>query len=176
MLSVREIQQSDIALITHYWLGAEPAFLTAMGVDISKMPLEEEWREMLSEQIRQPYDKKKSYCIIWQVDGRPAGHCNVNKIKFREEAFMHLHFWQTELHQKGMGTELVKMSLPYFFNNLQLKKLYSEPYALNPAPNRTLEKSGFSFVRQYITTPGWINFEQSVNRWEFSYEYLKQKK
>jgi hypothetical protein len=39
---------------------------------------------------------------------------------------------------------------------------------LNPAPNRTLERVGFSFVRQYIGVPGSINFEQEVSLWEMS--------
>ena len=73
-----------------------------------------------------------------------------------------------------MGTQLVKMTLPYFFKNLQLKKLYCEAYALNLAPNKTLEKIGFTFIKKYTTTPGFLNFEQEVNKWELSYEQFKK--
>ncbi len=173
LLSVREIQQSDIEPITQYWMSAAPAFLTGMGVDLSKMPSKEEWITMLSEQLAQSYPEKKSYCIIWQIDNKPIGHCNVNKIKFGEEAYMHLHMWNSDGRKKGMGTELVKMCLPYFFGNLKLKKIFSEPYALNPAPNKALEKAGFAFVKEYITIPGFLNFEQPVKLWEFTYEQYK---
>jgi RimJ/RimL family protein N-acetyltransferase len=173
MLSVREIQKSDIDFIVQYWLSADKAFLEGIGVDLNKMPAEEEWRKMLAEQLSQPFKEKKSYCIIWLVDDTPAGHSNVNKIIFGKQAFMHLHLWNTGLRQKGSGAALVKMTLPYFFENLELKKLYCEPYALNPAPNRTLKKVGFRFVKEYITTPGFLNFEQPVNRWELSYEAFK---
>ncbi|HMK25669.1 MAG TPA: GNAT family protein [Chitinophagaceae bacterium] len=176
LLSVREIQKCDIEPITQYWLTADPAFLTGMGVDLNKMPSREEWVTMLSEQLAQPYPEKKSYCMIWLADNKAIGHCNVNKIKFGEEAYMHLHVWNTEFRKKGMGTELVKISLPYFFENLELKKIFSEPYALNPAPNRTLEKAGFTFVKEYITTPGFLNFEQAVNLWELTYEQYKVQK
>jgi RimJ/RimL family protein N-acetyltransferase len=176
ILSVREIQKTDIEPITQYWLNADPAFLTGMGVDLAKMPSKEEWIKMLSAQLMQTYTEKKSYCTIWLVDKEPIGHCNVNKIKFGEEAYMHLHLWNTEFRKKGMGTELVKMSLPYFFENLELKKIYCEPYALNPAPNRTLEKAGFSFIKEYITIPGFLNFEQPVKCWQLTFEQYQNQK
>ncbi len=169
-LSVREIQESDIDLIAQYWLGSDKVFLEGMGVDTTKLPSRQEWRQMLSEQLSQPYDQKKSYCIIWLVNNIPVGHSNVNKIIFGKEAYMHLHIWNSAVRQKGLGVQLIRKSLPYFFKNLQLAKLYCEPYALNPAPNKTLKKAGFTLVKEYITTPGWINFEQPVKLWELDYK------
>ena len=93
LLSVREIQQSDIEPLSDYWFKSSPGFLTAMGVDFSKMPRRGEWEEMLNEQLRQSYEEKKSYCIIWLLDDEPIGHSNVNRILFGEEAYMHLHIW-----------------------------------------------------------------------------------
>lgn len=138
------------------------------------MPAREEWIKMLTEQLSQSPEEKKSYCIIWQLDNKPIGHSNVNKIKFGEEAYMHLHLWKNEARKKGIGTALVKMTLPWFFDNLKLKKIYSEPYALNPAPNKTLESAGFSFVKEFITIPGWLNFEQPVKLWELSYDNYRK--
>ncbi|MDO8366382.1 MAG: GNAT family protein [Saprospiraceae bacterium] len=169
-LSVRELRESDIAFIIEYWFGAEPEFLEGMGVDLNKMPGKLEWEQMLQEQLSLPIPDKKSYCIIWELDDQPAGHSNINKIQFGIEAYMHLHLWRSDIRQKGMGATLVKMSLPYFFKNYELKNLYSEPYSLNPAPNKTLERVGFQWVKQHVTTPGWLNFEQPVNLWEMSRE------
>ncbi|WP_347157941.1 GNAT family N-acetyltransferase [Pontibacter chitinilyticus] len=167
-LSVREIQNSDIALVADYWLQADTAYLEAMGVEVSKMPARPEWETMLTEQIRAPLAEKKSYCLIWLLEDQPVGHSNVNKIIFGEEAYMHLHLWHADVRKLGYGAAFINLSLPYFFRNLQLQTLYCEPYALNPAPNKTLEKAGFSFVKSYTTTPGWINFEQPVNLWKLS--------
>jgi RimJ/RimL family protein N-acetyltransferase len=173
-LAVREVQERDIAFLVHYWLDSDRSFLEGMGVDLAKLPERYELTEMLSEQLNQSYPEKKSYCIIWQVDGQPVGHSNINKIIFGQEAYMHLHLWEAGIRQRGYGTELVRMTLPYFFENFNLKKLYCEPYALNPAPNKTLTKIGFTFLKEYTTIPGSLNFEQPVKRWELGHETFQK--
>ncbi len=174
-LSVRELQAEDIPLIADYWLNSEPAFLIDMGVDLAKVPTRDDMTAMLTNQLSLPVPERMSYALIWLVNNEPVGHCNVNNIRFGESAYMHLHLWQPAVRQKGAGTELVKRSLPYFFEKLQLQTLYCEPYALNPAPNKTLPKVGFEFVKRHITVPGSINFEQEVNLWKLTraaYEQL----
>ncbi|MEO7983595.1 MAG: GNAT family protein [Bacteroidota bacterium] len=174
ILSVREIQQPDIELLLDYWLSADATYLAGMGADIAKLPARHDWAIMLAEQLSRSYHEKKSYCIIWLVNDEPVGHSNVNKIVFGVEAYMHLHLWQHSNRQKGMGTQLVKMTLPYFFENLQLKKIYCEPYALNPSPNKTLEKVGFTFIKEHLSIPGSLNFEQQAKLWELRYDNYKK--
>lgn len=169
ILPVREIEQKDIDPIINYWLGSSEAHMKGMGVDLNKLPTKEEWTSMLMEQLSQPIEEKKSYAIIWLINGKPIGHCNINKINFGVDAYMHLHIWQPDIRKKGLGVKLVKMTLPYFFKKFNLKKLYCEPYALNPAPNKTLEKIGFTFVKKHRTTPGYINLEQEATLWKLSY-------
>lgn len=171
-LSTRPITNDDVDLVIGYWLSADEAFLSGMGADINKIPSHEEWEKMLKEQIAAPLEQKQSYCIIWLNENIPVGHSNVNKIRFGNDAYMHLHLWQPDNRKKNMGTELVKKTIPWFFNDLQLKILFCEPYALNPAPNRTLEKAGFKFVKEYVTIPGYLNFEQPVKLWKLNKEDL----
>ena len=173
IFSARAIQPDDIPPLIDYWLDASEEFLRGMGADIHKIPPREEWEKMLREQISQRLDKKKSYCIIWLADNKPVGHSNVNKIVFGEEAYMHLHLWNAGIRKAGMGAEFLKLTIPIFFKDLQLENLYCEPYALNPAPNKTLAKLGFRFIKEYITTPGWLNFEQPVNLWLLTREDFK---
>lgn len=174
VLSVRELEATDIDSIIRYWLEADAAFLEGMGVDLKKMPERSAWEEMLNAQLSQAYEDKKSWCLIWLIDGVPSGHSNVNKIVFGKEAYMHLHLWPFAARQKGMGTALVKLSLPWFFEKMKLEKLYCEPYALNPAPNKTLEKVGFERVDTRVTTPGWLNFQQTVHLWELTRDRYRQ--
>lgn len=166
MLSVRELTAADVPLLADYWASADKDYLLSMGALIEKIPPRENLAAMLGEQLLQSYPDKRSYAIIWLIDGQPVGHCNVNNIEFGNQASMHLHMWNGANRKKGSGAELVKMTLPWFFNNLQLQKIICEPYALNEAPNRTLEKIGFDLVKEYITTPGYLNFEQPVKQWE----------
>jgi ribosomal-protein-alanine N-acetyltransferase len=176
MLSVRELEEKDIGPLSDYWFRSDDKFLIGMGVDLAKMPEREEWETMLREQLSQTYKEKRSYCIIWEDHGRSIGHSNVNKIVYGEEAYMHLHAWHHADRQRGMGVQLIKKTLPYFFKNLKLKKVLCEPYALNAAPNNALPKAGFKFVKKYVTIPGFINFEQEVNLWQMTKENFNKLK
>lgn len=166
VLSVREMQASDIPHIIRYWLESSPEYMQSLGVDMAKMPAKSDWEQILSAQLTQDYPAKTSYCMIWEADGKPVGHSNVNKIVYGESAYMHLHLWPSDTRRRGWGLRLVQMTLPYFFERLHLKTLYCEPYAHNPAPNKTLAKAGFTFVKTHRTTPGLLNFEQEANLWK----------
>ena len=174
MLSVREMEVSDIELIADYFLNADPSYLTSMGVDIKKVPLRKDFNLKLSEQLKLPYEQKNFYYIIWMVDKVPVGHSSTNPTVYGDHAFMHLHLWNGSTRRKGSGTEFVKLTLSYYFNNLKLKKLYCQPYALNPAPNKTLEKIGFELVEEFTGVPGAFNFEQRVKKWEMSVERFEE--
>lgn len=169
-LNVRDLQKQDIPAIASYWSDSDPEFLKSMGVDLAKLHTKEKFTYMLEEQLKSPLKEKNSYALIWEVDGNDIGHCNVDKINFGKEAFLHLHIWKNDFRRKGVGSELLRRSLPYFFENLHLKNIYSEPYALNPAPHNALERVGFEFEKEYTSTPGYINFEQAVKRWRLSRE------
>jgi len=103
---------------------------------------------------------------------------DINPLSVREAQIPHFgNYWYDAdaAYLRGMGSQLVKMSLPYYFEKMKLQTLFCQPYALNPAPNRTLEKAGFEFVKKYSTTPGAICFEQEVNLWKMEREdYAKR--
>lgn len=164
----------DIGLVLDYWHNLTKDQLESMGADIKKLPSRQKMFEMLALDMALPFDRKSSYALIWLANRHGIGHSNVNKIIYGKEAYMHLHLWMSDMRLQGTGTELVKMSLPYFFENLKLETLFCEPYALNPAPNKVLEKVGFQFEKEYTTTPGYINFEQPVRRWKLTKERYRK--
>jgi [ribosomal protein S5]-alanine N-acetyltransferase len=125
---------------------------------------------MIKGQLLAEYADKKSFAVIWFYGDEPVGHSNISPIHFGEEAFVHLHIWNKEFRGKGDGLKWLKKSLPYYFEKFKLKRILCEPYALNPAPNRMVEKLGFDFVKEYTTIPGWICFEQPVKRWVLTKE------
>lgn len=134
----------------------------------------DELQKALTEQMNIPIHEKMSYTLIWELDGKQVGHSNINKIEFGKKAFIHFHLWKSEIRQKGIGTEFVIKSLPHFFDNFNLKQLFCDPYALNPAPNKALEKIGFKFKRQYTTIPGAQNFKQEVKLWKLTKNHYKK--
>lgn len=167
-LAVREMQECDIEPIVDYFVLAETTFLEGMGVDKSKLPSKESWMKKLEDELRNDLLEKEFYFMIWLLDKVPVGHSNINQIKPEESACMHLHLWQGGSRRKGMGLDFLKLCIPNYFKSYDLKTLICEPYAMNVAPNKVVQRLGFDFIRTYDTTPGWINFHQSVNRYELS--------
>ena len=163
--SLREMQLAENKSMIDYFLRADADFLVGMGVDKGKLPTETEWFNLLTEGFARPFDQQQFYYLIWQANGIPIGHCNINKIIFGGSAFMHLHIWQAERRHCGCATNLLNPSIKQFFVRFEVAELYCEPFAQNPAPNNALPKAGFEFVATYETTPGWITFYQTVNQW-----------
>jgi RimJ/RimL family protein N-acetyltransferase len=172
-ISVKPTTIEHYENIVQYFVDAEQTFLNGMGVDPNKLPTRESWLKTLHDNHSLPIKERSIFYVIWYLDGEAIGHCNINKIIFGSEAYMHLHMWRPEIRKAGLGSQFVRKSIPFFFEAFSLRVLYCEPYALNPAPNKTLTKLGFEFVRNYETTPGIISFPQSVNRWQLTEERFK---
>jgi len=109
--------------------------------------------------------EKERFYLAWIYEDIVVGHSSINQIKVGEEAFIHLHLWDKALRKTGLGTKFFAASAAEFLRVFSLKRLYSEPFSGNPAPNRVLENSSFCFIKKYRTTPGPINFEQNVNKY-----------
>jgi RimJ/RimL family protein N-acetyltransferase len=78
---------------------------------------------------------------------------------------MHLHVVDPGDRRCGVGVECVRRSVEIYFERLKLKNLFCEPNAFNVAPNRTLQKAGFKYIKTYMTVPGALNYHQAVTRW-----------
>ena len=66
ILTVRPMEEKDIDPLTKYWMEADPAFLTAMGVDLNKMLTESEWKERFRSLLQGPVETRQSFCVIWE--------------------------------------------------------------------------------------------------------------
>ena len=146
-----------------YFIGADDSYLGRMGVARALLPKRDAWlRDVLADHQLPDAEKDRLY-VGWFYHGHQIGHSSVNKIRFGKDAFFHLHMWRLDLRKSGFGLLLCEQSIRIYFDRLQLKTLWCEPYAENFAPNRILVKLGFKFVKRYRTVPGTINFEQEVN-------------
>ena len=113
-LNVREMVPEDVPLVVNYWMNAAPDFLVGMGVDLDKMPQRENLTNMLMVQSNTSIKERKSYALIWEIEGLPVGHSNVNNIEFGKSAKMHLHLWNENNRKSGAGLQLIKKSIPFF--------------------------------------------------------------
>ncbi len=148
-----------------YFLHADEPYLRGMGVDANKLPDRATWLDRLLPDLTRPDSQKQTFYLGWDYDGTRVGHCNMNPLIYGDHAYVHLHLWDPSLRRAGLGTELFRRSVQIFFQRLALQRLYCQPYAHNPAPNRILIKVGFRFIKSYRTVPGLINFEQEVNQY-----------
>lgn len=172
-LTIREMQANEIAQIVNYFVTADAEFLKGMGADKNKLPKKKEWIEKLECELKKPFAEKEFYYIIWLFNKQAVGHSNINNIEFGESATMHLHLWNNDKRKRGLGLKFLRLTIPHYFKEFELKKLICEPFSKNIAPNKTLKKLDFELVRTYETTPGSINFLQTVNRYEMKKEQLK---
>lgn len=163
----------EVDLMINYFLNSDTEHLNRLGVDREKLPDLDEWRELLRKDFESKYEKKETFYVVWVLDDVLVGHSHIAKIMYREEAYMHLHLWDSFYRKQGNGTYFISESITHYFDKFRLRNLFCEPHAINPAPNKTLARVGFEFVKTYETTPGWINYHQSVNRWVLTREVFE---
>lgn len=163
---------ADFYGMIDYFRGAPPDLLERMGVDPSKLPSRAHWFDQAWRDHSLPVDdpRRDRVYLAWLVDGQLVGHSSANKIQWGDSAYAHLHLWRSDLRAAGIGSEFFRRSIEYYFKHLELRVIYVEPSATNAAPNRVLEKLGFTLARRYRTVPGPMNFEQEVNRYEIRRE------
>lgn len=164
-LKVREMMDSEVDLIIDYFQNATPEFLETLGVDPTRLPPVDSWRERLQRQCTLPVDQRAMVAVIWLWGDQPIGFSTSDKIIHGEQAHMHLHVTTPERRHQGVGAECVRGSVDLYFQILRLKRLFCEPNAFNVAPNRTLQRAGFKYLKTHMTVPGPLNFRQAVNRW-----------
>lgn len=172
-ITLKELDQSNLDWVVNYWTFSSDEHLISMGVDLDKIPTRKDLKQMIGSQIGLKDEQKQSLAFIAYLDNEAVGHCNVNQIHFGKEAHIHLHIWNEKYRREGFGSEMVKKSIPQFVKRLNLSRIWCEPYAKNTAPNKTLLKIGFKYVKSYKTVPGSINFEQDVHKYVFERSDLK---
>jgi RimJ/RimL family protein N-acetyltransferase len=164
-LTVREMMASEIDVVIEYFLGATVEYLEILGVDPSRLPAADGWRERFRREDGKSIEQRSWMVLLWLMDDRPVGFSSSDKILYGEQANMHLHVIDPERRHQGIGVESVRRSVDLYFEQLKLKRLFCEPNAFNIAPNRTLQKAGFKYLKTHMTVPGPLNYHQAVTRW-----------
>jgi RimJ/RimL family protein N-acetyltransferase len=164
-LSVREMHLEELGLVIDYFHQSTAEHLDQMGVDPSRLPAPDVWRERIERDYARPIDQRERLYVAWLSDNEPVGFSTCDKIVYGQRANMHLHIVDPDQRRRGLGAEYVRRTVEVYFDRLKLQSLFCEPNALNVAPNRTLQKAGFKYLKTYMTVPGPLNFRQPVTRW-----------
>ncbi|MCU1489068.1 MAG: uncharacterized protein JWM85_473 [Acidimicrobiaceae bacterium] len=164
-LVVREMGLSEVGIRIEYLHGATDAYLKQMGVDRARLASREEFLAFYEADYARPLRERLSYSLVWELDGETVGFSSTDRIVFGKQAFMHLHILSAERRAAGLGTAFVRESAKVYFEVLELERLFCEPNAFNVAPNRTLQRAGFSYLFTHETIAGSINFLQPMTRW-----------
>lgn len=164
-VQVRPMELAEVDVLIDYFHQATPEHLELLGVDPTRLPDREAWRRRYEQDFAQAIEARRSFLVLWQLDGATLGFSTVDKIRFGEEAYMHLHVVQAAARAAGYGSAAVRQSVDLYFEVLRLKRLFCQPNAFNVAPNRALQRAGFKYLRTYNTVPGPLNYHQAVTQW-----------
>ncbi|MDP5121533.1 MAG: GNAT family N-acetyltransferase [Spirosomaceae bacterium] len=158
--TVAEFSPENFEGIANYFSSKNDGYWLGMGIDPQKLMPKTAWISFLTEEYEKPLDKKLFFYYLWLRNGEPIGHSNINKLIIGEEAEMHLHLWNPSIVKQGIGVELLKKTIPLYFEKFKLQRLFCQPFAANPAPNAILPKMGFEFLKTHQAEPiGWINIK-----------------
>lgn len=172
--AVRPLTVEETPHVINYFLQSDDAHLRRLGVDISKLPTFDDWHANLQHEFAKPVRQRALFYVGWELDGQLIGHSHINDIVLGQQAFMHLHIWQTPKRHAGLGRFFVRKSAEIYFDQFDLQTLLCQPAALNTAPNRTLQSVGFRYVKTYETKPSWINIHHAVTLWQLQRNSLPQ--
>jgi RimJ/RimL family protein N-acetyltransferase len=164
-LTVRQMEAAEAGLIIDYFHSSTPEHLELLGVDPTRLPEPGRWLATYLEDARKPLAERDFLLVVWELDGDPVGFSTADTITLGRQARMHLHIVDPERRRAGIGVQCVRETAELYFDVLQLQRLICEPNAFNVAPNRTLQRAGFSYEKTHMTVPGWLNYRQAVTRW-----------
>ena len=163
-IEVRALAPAEAEIVIDYFHGSTE-HLERMGVDPTRCPAVAAWHARFAHELALPPIERERFFVLWLGDGVPVGFSSCDKIVVGERANMHLHVLDEARRGAGIGTPCVKRSVDIYFETFRLKRLFCEPNAFNVAPNRTLQKAGFKYLKTHMTVPGYLNFHQAVTRW-----------
>jgi RimJ/RimL family protein N-acetyltransferase len=164
-ITVRPMTLQETARTIDYFHSATTEHLEMLGVDPTRLPAALHWQQLHEQLFAQPVEQRSRFMVSWLESDQFIGFSTTDKIRCGHEANMHLHIVEPSLRNSGIGTRCVELSVELYFQTLELKQLFCEPNAFNVAPNRTLQRAGFKYVKTHMTVPGPLNFHQPVNRW-----------
>ena len=91
-------------------------------------------------------DKNETFAFAVTVEGKAIGSVGIFRQGNIHRQTAELGYYIAEEYWgKGIMTEAVKQACRYVFDNSDIIRIYTEPFAYNASSCRVLEKAGFKF-------------------------------
>lgn len=171
---VRPLTLPDVDLIIGYFHGLSEQDAARMGVRRENLPAPAAWREAMVHTIQCPSERPKDFILVWELDGCAIGMNTIKDMTPGDTGYMHLHMWASELRGQGFGRRFFCLAALEFFERFNLRHIYCEPRASNPAPNRMLQQIGFPLVKTYVGQSSAIADVCELNRYEITREIARK--
>lgn len=166
LMSVRSMEEKDIPMIVDYFLDNPESQLSVDGFDINKIPFEEELINILQNYIHEKNADKKRFDIMLVRGGRAEGHCYVERLNKKGEAYLYFFNNKGLLKNKDRMSDLLKMAIELILQKSPLKTIYAEPTKEDEYRNEILKKIDFEFVKKHKNERDSLSGEHTFNLWK----------
>ena len=138
------------------------AMSRGLGVDPMKLPSREIWRAHYDRDFALPIEQRRSFLMLWTLDAAPIGFSSADKIVIGEQAFMHLHIFDSGRRQMSSEDRPAFLSfddLRKAVRKLKLLLLERDTVVFHSHPNRP-----FVIVERHHIGITVVNVQLRLNR------------
>ena len=137
---LRAIEREDLARC-HKWINDEALTATLAQRYPVSLAQESDWIERMS---RGQDPSKLTLAICVARDGRHVGNCGLEAIdRDNRTATLGILIGEADFRGKGLGEDAVRALCRYAFDELDLRKIRLDVYAVNPGAEKTYARVGF---------------------------------
>jgi RimJ/RimL family protein N-acetyltransferase len=137
---LRAIEREDLARC-HKWINDEALTATLAQRYPVSLAQESDWIERMA---RGQDPSKLTLAICVARDGRHVGNCGLEAIdRDNRTATLGILIGEADFRGKGLGEDAVRALCRYAFDELDLRKIRLDVYAVNPGAEKTYARVGF---------------------------------
>ena len=168
-VSVRPFQDSDISMVLDYWYRSGQDFISSLGVDLAKLPSENQMRESLSDKNKQKYFQTITYRSL------AIGTHSVYPCFSGDFAVFHSHIMKPEFRRRGIGSLSYLLACKNFIETFNLQRVLFGTPNQNIGAMRIKEKLQIREIDLQLKVPSLLRDGISCRYFELTAEELSKK-
>lgn len=152
LTDVRDLTEEDIPQVIKYWHHSPTGFIEAIGVDLNKLPPEDELNKNLVDKCKanQALKFSKLNALTITSDGKPVGAHTINPLHEGDYGIFHAHLWDPEMRKKGVAMVSYPKACHIFMDRFNLKRILFKTPVQNIGSLRVKEKLGIRQIGEEI--------------------------